>query len=1333
MFRSISFTVGALLVFSCLVTAQGKQGEAISNKTIQTLQANGFEFLGMHKSVRPPMLEDKGETLASKMREIAVRMDLSKTSINPIYLERQMQANSTKQTVTDTILIEDAEGEFPGERWQLSRDVTWGKTDHKKHSGSYSLWCAAGGDSAIMPGNGYPNNLQSMMVFGPFDLSDVNYAQLSFWYSLDTELEDDWFFYMFSIDGLNFSGVGLSGSPSGSFWVEEKLPLINLPGLGNVTGQPQVWLAFLFESDSNSTNDQGAFIDDIILHKRQISGTPVAGAVSGEWLPVNNPYVAPLDVGIVAGDTLEIFPGVEIRFDESTQFIAGGSLYAIGTVSDSIIFTSNKSSPAPGDWEGIGFYSADSSLIQFSIIEYAGSNARAIYSGGHSLHVENSLIRQNKGIGIFCEGDISIIGNTIRQNDTGIAARFAAPRILRNTLENNNGTGVSLAFSPSPLIENNQINYNGSIGITFGDATPIIVDNIIKGNASYGINGAAGGAIGIPGNIIVAGNQIIENSDHGINLGGLSISASVTQNIIVANKDGIHVTPGFFGLQPEMKIYNNTIVANNQYGMNFLDGDLSTTLITNNIVTQNQQAGISAGGKNSSVSISFNNVFDNFPNFAVANQDSLGVLVLTNTNGNSIDIYSNLSEDPLFVDPATGNYKLRYVENGFPENSPCRDAGNINLFYNDENGSLNDIGYTGGSRITTNFTSHDFGGIVAGLTKQVRLDIFNNRDMQLSISRFELSDSLNLSISPDLPVVLPAFGRTSVNITFSPQGVETFHTQLQIYSSGFLGDSVATVELIGTGLPGTFLQGNIKGVLRKESNPYIVIGDITVSADDTLLIMPGVEMLFNGGYGLNVFGVLQAIGTPTDSITFSLYELSRIFWKGIKFDHALPGGKLEYCLIERTSNFTVQYGGIQCIQSSPSIRNNSIANCFGHSGSGIIVLNESNPTISKNYIYNNSADQGATGILVSNSSPTITNNIIADGFQWGMTIAGSTSHPLIHNNTIYGNRIGGVVFVSDSLTDMRNNIVWGNGGTQIRQQINATPSITYCNVQGGWPGEGNIDADPLFVDPRKGRFLLQPTSPCIDAGDPNSLFNDPEDPNNVGFALFPAQGTIRNDMGVFGGPQATGIKVNRAPAPFRLLAPAEGDTVATDSILFTWRPALDPDPGDQVTYTLSLDSTAAFEQPAVVNDIADTAFVLTDAFENNTRYFWTVAAFDNFGNVTASLDTFSFFVHMVPTGVENPETRLPTIFALAQNYPNPFNPETTIKYQLPRAAQVKLEIHNVLGQKVIVLVDRQQPAGYYSIVWNGKNDSRKPMASGIYLYRLQADDFVDVKKLMLLR
>jgi hypothetical protein len=92
------------------------------------------------------------------------------------------------------------------------------------------------------------------------------------------------------------------------------------------------------------------------------------------------------------------------------------------------------------------------------------------------------------------------------------------------------------------------------------------------------------------------------------------------------------------------------------------------------------------------------------------------------------------------------------------------------------------------------------------------------------------------------------------------------------------------------------------------------------------------------------------------------------------------------------------------------------------------------------------------------------------------------------------------------------------------------------------------------------------------------------------------------------------------------------------------------------------------------------------------------------------------------------EDRLPELFTLEQNYPNPFNPSTSIPFALPTSSRVSLTVYNMLGQRVLTLVDEVKPAGVYEVKFNAVK-----LSSGMYVYRIQAGDFVAIKKLIFLK
>jgi parallel beta-helix repeat protein/predicted outer membrane repeat protein len=164
-----------------------------------------------------------------------------------------------------------------------------------------------------------------------------------------------------------------------------------------------------------------------------------------------------------------------------------------------------------------------------------------------------------------------------------------------------------------------------------------------------------------------------------------------------------------------------------------------------------------------------------------------------------------------------------------------------------------------------------------------------------------------------------------------------------------------------------------------------------------------------------------------------------------------------------------------------------LANSALDSGGGMWNSNGTSPVLTNCTFDGNAADHGG-GMNNSSSSPTLTNCL----FSGNTARAGSgggiynwdSSSPVLTNCTFAGNSAvtgGGVFNHFNSSAALTNCIVWGNSPDQIAND-SSTPVVTYCDVQGGYEGEGNINADPLFVDATGGDFHLGPDSPCIDVG-----------------------------------------------------------------------------------------------------------------------------------------------------------------------------------------------------------------------------------------------------------
>ena len=166
-----------------------------------------------------------------------------------------------------TIMTEDFEGTFPFGSWSVSGNPTWDEFDNfKPRTGSWSAWCANGGSAGLDPAvSNYANNMNSWMIYGPFDLSDAQDAELLFYYWNESEINYDWFYWVASANGTNFYGSMTSGNSGG--WQYRNFDLTNVSGLGDLRGDSSVWIAFVFSSDSTVNNYKGAFIDDIVLQK----------------------------------------------------------------------------------------------------------------------------------------------------------------------------------------------------------------------------------------------------------------------------------------------------------------------------------------------------------------------------------------------------------------------------------------------------------------------------------------------------------------------------------------------------------------------------------------------------------------------------------------------------------------------------------------------------------------------------------------------------------------------------------------------------------------------------------------------------------------------------------------------------------------------------------------------------------------------------------------------------------------------------------------------------------------------------------------------------------
>lgn len=221
-----------------------------------------------------------------------------------------------------------------------------------------------------------------------------------------------------------------------------------------------------------------------------------------------------------------------------------------------------------------------------------------------------------------------------------------------------------------------------------------------------------------------------------------------------------------------------------------------------------------------------------------------------------------------------------------------------------------------------------------------------------------------------------------------------------------------------------------------------------------------------------------------------------------------------------TNGLSANGGGIYCNGSSPTLKNLIINENEATSSGGGIYLYNSNPTLSNVVISENESEYDGGGINCYSSSPTINRAAIyANTTKWngGGISCFYNSHPTLTNVTISNNTAYqdgcGIACLYNSSVDLLNSIIWNNNNHEIFVASSGELTVEYSDILGGSAGietlgnaivnwiEGNINEDPLFVDPFNNDYNLHPASPCIDAGDPDPAYNDPD-------------GT-RNDMGAY--------------------------------------------------------------------------------------------------------------------------------------------------------------------------------------------------------------------------
>lgn len=331
---------------------------------------------------------------------------------------------------------------------------------------------------------------------------------------------------------------------------------------------------------------------------------------------------------------------------------------------------------------------------------------------------------------------------------------------------------------------------------------------------------------------------------------------------------------------------------------------------------------------------------------------------------------------------------------------------------------------------------------------------------------------------------IPSLGETSLSVKFFPDEAGSYYGVLKI---DYNDDKTKYVILQGSAFAGgrKIGAGIVHGLWSKQDSPYFISGDIRVSKYSTLTIEPGVKVMFTGPYSMTVREQtsLIAVGNENEPIEFTALNRD-VGWGGLRFVDSGVDDVLTHCSI----TFAKKH-------SAPIDDGGEDDNAEGYCGGGVYCFNSS-PKITNCKITNNEADS-AGAIYCLDSSPVITNTLIANNFspggcpRSGGVFTDGEGVAEILNCTIANNSPGGIFSLSYERVDVRNTIIWGNSEFQVNTR-ESKAELSFCNVQDGYQGQGNIDADPCFFAPTAdvgieydastANWAPQCNSPCINAG-----------------------------------------------------------------------------------------------------------------------------------------------------------------------------------------------------------------------------------------------------------
>ncbi|MBU0520566.1 right-handed parallel beta-helix repeat-containing protein [bacterium] len=537
----------------------------------------------------------------------------------------------------------------------------------------------------------------------------------------------------------------------------------------------------------------------------------------------------------------------------------------------------------------------------------------------------------------------------------------------------------------------------------------------------------------------------------------------------------------------------------------------------------------------------------------------------------------------------------------------------------------------------------------------------------------------------------------------------------------------------------TYIQGEVYGTWTQAQSPFYVVGNLSVTSGNTLTIEPGVVVEFLGNYSIEVDGLVMAQGTEEDSIIFTGSE-QWLPWNGISYINNPEMSVFQYCLFEDVDRYPDGYGGAFYVFDSPiQVEHCTFRDNRANRGAAMYVyLNY--VSFRYNVCYDNQVAHHGGAINFGVDEESIVERCVfynndADGNTGGAIYFYNNDCPVNHC-TFVGNSAAAVLSYGSTSSEFKNCIFWDN-------PVGSAASIVYSDVQGGWPGTGNIDADPMFVDPANEDYHLMLGSPCIDAGDPNSPLDPDGTIADMGAYFFDQIGFEPGELTVY---------FDAVDPP--VIIPSEGgsfdytaDILCSESgyaFFDAWTELVLPDgqtmspialrqgrfinAGDSMHYDFEL-YVSTWAQPGIYEYWAKLGEYPDSVYASDFFEFEKLPAD---GIVPQQAEAYATISGGWLT--EEETFPLPAMKAvlpktmLINCAPNPFNPETNLEFSLPVSGMASLTVYDLSGRTVTTLLDREMQAGWHEVSFDGSH-----LASGIYFAVLKAGEISSTQRLLLLK